>query len=87
MIADIVDAFKAPSLEEFGLDAIGGLFSGGGGLGDLSGMFTDLLPSGLGDILPTDLAGFLPAAADGLMGLLPGQLAELIASLLAGMAF
>ncbi|ODR08539.1 hypothetical protein BHQ15_08625 [Mycolicibacillus koreensis] len=87
MISDIVDAFKAPSLEEFGLDAIGGLFSGGGGLGDLSGMFTDLLPSGLGDILPTDLAGFLPAAADGLMGLLPGQLAELIASLLAGMAF
>lgn len=87
MISDIVDAFKDPSLHEFGLDALGGLFSGGGGLGDLSGVFTDLLPSGLGDILPTDLAGFLPAAANGLMGLLPGQLAELIASLLAGMAF
>lgn len=87
MISDIVDAFKDPSLHEFGLDALAGLFSGGGGLGDLSGVFTDLLPAGLGDILPADLAGFLPAAADGLMGLLPGQLAELIASLLAGLAF
>lgn len=86
MIGDLVDAFKDPSLHEFGLDALGGLFSGGG-LGDLSGMLTDLLPAGLGDIVPGDVAAVLPAAAGGLMDLLPGQLAELIAALLAGLAF